>query len=255
MEIDRLRLPMRAFVFGLGCICLAWSGMSLPGAWYQAGTLRIAAKIIGGESFKADLIESNVADTTLVEPLGLCRPSVRRAAAILRLYLYEDAFASGRSELIDGDLASLRASLRRALSCLPTDAYLWLVLFSAENAAEGFKADNLEYLRRSYRFGPHEGWIALKRCPVVLAMLPTLDAGLRAQVLDEFASLIDNDLVDEAVAIFASVNLSVRQPLLDRIATLSVDRRERFADALGQILPSVSVPGITRHKNEPWSNK
>ena len=140
--------------------------------------------------------------------------------AVLNLYLYEEAFAASRADLIDTRLRNLLRSVKAALNCAPADAYLWLLLFSIENASGGFKADNLAYLRTSYLMGPHEGWIAIKRNPVALAMLPGLDPALAQTVLDEFASLVQNGLYEEAASIFAAANPIVRERLLARVAEI-----------------------------------
>lgn len=219
--------------------------------WRTASADRTAAAILTGRSFPAELVTRYVGDASSADVLGLCRATAKRSAVVLELYLYEEAIVAARADLIDVRLRSLRDSIKAALHCAPADAYLWLLLFSIENASGGFRAANLEYLRTSYLMGPHEGWIAVKRNPVALAMLPGLDPELARTVLDEFASLVQNGLYDESAVIFANANPVVRDRLLIRLADVPEINRRRFAKALESQLPSVAVPGIDRDER-PW---
>ncbi|MCG2643787.1 MULTISPECIES: hypothetical protein [Bradyrhizobium] len=243
---------MRAAVVCCGCLLAGWAAATLPIFRQTEGADRAAAAILTGRSFPTDLVTRYLDDTKDADVFGFCRATVRRSRAVLALYLYEEAFASGRPDLIDTRLQNLRGSVKAALHCAPADAYLWLLLFSIENETGGFKADNLAYLRMSYLMGPHEGWIAIKRNPVALAMLPGLDPTLAQTVVDEFAELIQNGLYEESSAIFAGVNPIVRDRLLTRIAEIPRPSRERFAKALSAKLPAVTVPGIDREDDRPW---
>lgn len=236
----------------LGGVLLCWSFINLPAFWRAADAEHMAAEIIAGKSFRDDLVSARLAEADAPDPLGLCRAGTRRAASILRLYLYEDAFAAGRTDLVDTRLPELDRGLREALHCIPSDPYLWLLLFSAENAANGFKAANLEYLRMSYALGPHEGWISLKRNPVALALLSALDARLSGVVLGEFASLVENGLYEEASAIFVNTNPAIRERLLSALTEVPEINRRRFSQVLDTHLPFVAIPGIVRENDEPW---
>ncbi|QIO98791.1 hypothetical protein [Bradyrhizobium symbiodeficiens] len=243
---------LRAAVACCGCLLAGWAAATLPMFRQTEGADRTAAAILTGRSFPTELVTSYIGDAKGADVFGFCRASTRRSLAVLNLYLYEEAFNAGRADLIDTRLRNLLGSVKAALHCAPADAYLWLLLFSFENASGGFKADNLAYLRTSYLMGPHEGWIAIKRNPVALAMLPGLDSSLAQTVLDEFASLVQNGLYEESAAIFAAANPIVRDRLLARLAKVPQPSRERFAKALGALLPSVAVPGIDREDDRPW---
>jgi hypothetical protein len=92
-----------------------------------------------------------------VEESEYCLPSALRSAAVIRLWLLEEAISSGIRNLIDCEMSSFGTSIRRSLSCLPADPILWVVLFWQEIAQNGFKSEFLGYLRLSYRLGPNEG--------------------------------------------------------------------------------------------------
>ncbi|HLZ07107.1 MAG TPA: hypothetical protein VKT80_00845, partial [Chloroflexota bacterium] len=118
----------RLFAICLGCILLGWSVINLPAFWRTADAERMAAEIVGGRSFQTELVDARLAEAEAPDALGLCRASAKRAAAVLRLYLYEEAFAIGRTDLVDDRQKALDRDLREALHCLPSDPYLWLLL-------------------------------------------------------------------------------------------------------------------------------
>src|ERR1700753_206544 len=98
----------------LGCILLGWSIINLPAFWRTADAERMAAEIISGRSFQTELVNARLAEAETPDALGLCRASVKRAAAILQLYLYEDAFAAGRTDLVDARQKALDHGVRGA---------------------------------------------------------------------------------------------------------------------------------------------
>ena len=248
MKLELARLGSVCF----GCMTLAWALVSFPVFWRAADPERVAFDITAGRSFRTDLIGRDIAEMEALNASGLCRARARRAEAILRLYLYEDAFAKGRTDLFDAASLPLASSLRAALQCDPSDAYLWLLLFSVENTTRGFRPDNLEYLRMSYDFGAHEGWIALKRNPVALAMFSALDQSLARRALDEFAALVENGLFEESANIFAGTPPAIRDKLLERLSDIPIENRRRFSKAITEQLPSVVIPGVGREARQPW---
>ena len=243
---------LRLATVAASCVLLGWTIFTFPILSRTASAERLAGRLISGVPAKADVIEGRLAEIDASTPSDPGRAATKRAEAIMRLALYEEAAASTRTDLADARLKSLQRSLREALHFIPSDPYLWLVLFSIENAAVGYRSDHLEYLRMSYRLGPHEGWISLKRNPVTLAMLPALDAELARDVLDEFAALVENDLHQEAAAIFANTNPANRDRILARLASVSEPNRRRFSQELAIRLPYVAVPGISREDQRPW---
>lgn len=242
----------RAGTVCVGCLLFGWAVVTLPLFWRSAAANRDAADILGGHSVPTELILRDIADVETDDTPGHCGPTSKRSAAVLWLNLYRDAMVADRVDLLDARLEKLVRSLREALHCSPSDSYLWLLLFSAENTAKGFEPEHLDYLKKSYALGPREGWVAIKRSPVALAMLPALDAPLAATVLDEFASLVEDGLYEETAATFATTNPAVRDRLLARLADLPEADRRGFARALEVHLPFIAVPGIVRENDQPW---
>jgi hypothetical protein len=242
----------RAGTICFGCILLGWAVVTLPGFWRTADAERLAVQIVGARSFQPDVVSRAASDAEAAPSFGLCRPTADRAAAILKLYLYEDAVAAKRADRAREQIDPLRSSLRTALQCSPSDAYLWLVLFSIETIADGFKPAQLDYLRMSYQLAPHEGWVALKRNAVALTMYFDLDPALAQAALDEYAELLQNGLYDEAAAIFTNLTPAIQRTVLDRVAETPLPQRERLSKALDGLLPGVPVPGVDRRDDQPW---
>ncbi|CCD92769.1 conserved exported hypothetical protein [Bradyrhizobium sp. ORS 375] len=241
---------VRAGPLCLAGLLLAWTALALPAFWRSADAERIAAQIVGGRSFQPDVAAQALAGVERGAVAGICQPAALRAKAILQLYLYEDAASAQRQEA-DSALSALRDDLRAALRCIPTDAYLWLVLFSMESRG-GIQPGQLDYLRLSYANAPNEGWVALKRNPIALGSFTALDAGLARLAVNEFAQIVRNGLYDEAAAIYAAIGPEARIALLVRLIDVPQFHRERLSRALDAVMPGVPIPGVDRSDDQPW---
>ena len=88
-------------------------------------------------------------------------------------------------------------AIRQSLACSPADPFFWLALYALEPSAP------LNYLTASYRLGPNEGWIALKRNPVAFANFDELPDDLRRIVVQEFVRIVEmGNTIDDAMKIF-----------------------------------------------------
>lgn len=245
------RSAARTFMVLLGGFALAWSAYVLPVFWQQAPFERIATRVIAGDPFKPRALAELLPGVQALERGRVCRPSGLRAAAVIRLRLAEDSIKGGEPE-IDGSLNSLRDSIHLSLECSPADPFLWLVLFWVENALNGFSPDHLAYLRMSYREGPDEGWIALKRNGFALALLDQLPPDLAETALAEFQRLLSSGFYEAALAIFTGPGWLNRNLLLSRIKNVPDLNREVFARMLHGEGYQVDVPGTKRFGERPW---
>ncbi|MGJ4952563.1 hypothetical protein [Bradyrhizobium sp. HKCCYLS20291] len=242
----------RAGPIGLAIVVLAWVALTLPAFWRSADAERIATQIVGGRAFQLEPASRALAGIGDGGPLGLCQPAAVRAKAILRLYLYEDAASAQRNDEAAQLLTTLRSDLRAALRCIPTDGYLWLLLFSMDSRGSDVAPAHLDDLRMSYAVAPHEGWIALKRNPVALGSFTALDPGLARLAVNEYAELVQNGLYDEAASIYAAVGAEARIAVLVRLIEVAQVHRERLSRAMDAVLPGVPIPGVDRSDDQPW---
>jgi hypothetical protein len=226
----------------LAIAAISWGVVVYPAAWRQVSIERIAKRIIAGDPFKSEALAETAPGLKSAEEAD-CEPIALRSAAVIRLRVTEQAIATGEGNEIDGRLDTLRATLRRSLACTPSDAFLWVVLFWAENTRNGFEAENLKYLRMSYRLGPNEGWIALKRNRFALALFEELPPDLAEAAVSEFVKLVE-DFVYDAPDIFTGPGWRLRDVLLPRLKDLPIRRRELFAKILYSKDLDISVPGV-----------
>ena len=100
----------------------------------------------------------------------------------------EDAASSADGSVLDAKMEQARAAIRASLACSPADPLLWIAVYWIDKFRDGFRVEQLDELRMSYRLGPNEGWIAIKRNPVVFDELPT---DLADYAIREFVRILE----------------------------------------------------------------
>jgi hypothetical protein len=242
------------FTLLLGTVAIFWAANVLPSAWTYGNLNRIADHVIAGDRFKPNaLVEFATTAEEAANRDPLCNAATQRAAAIIHLRLLELDFEDAeQEEAIDPRLDALRVSIRRALSCSPADPFLWLVLYWVEMNRDGFRAHDVDYLQMSYALGPNEGWIALKRNGLVLAVFDQLPAKLRDKVVAEFANLLNSGFEGELVAILTGPGWKFRGRLLAKLKDVREDYRTDFAKALYHGGYDVVIPGVKLPDARPW---
>ena len=257
---------VRVFVVALGSVAVIWGLVTLPIFWQQSGLERIAQSITRGETYPRDALAGVLPLVETTEKATLCDPASLRGAAIIRFRLAEIGRTENAKET-SGTIQAATDSVVKALSCSPSDAFLWLALYWLKSAQHGFSPEDLKYLRLSYQLGPNEGWIAAKRNGVTFAMLQQLPSEARAQLaapsspfrcdggpcrpsdfseiaINEFAGLVRSGMYEEAAEVFAGPAWPERELILPHLASLPEADRRRFSDALARLgHDDVNVPG------------
>ncbi|MBI1203478.1 MAG: hypothetical protein GC182_13305 [Rhodopseudomonas sp.] len=245
-------VALRFAVFGLAVAAMAWGFYTFPIFWRQAPFSEIKRHIIAGDPYRPDVL------TPFKDAIGdlgegkWTRPSVLAAAAVVDLRLLEAAIARGETAGLDRLMGETDALVRASLANAPADPFLWTVLFWLENTKDGFKRSRLAFLDMSYRLGPNEGWIAIKRNRFAMALYPTLPAVLASDVVGEFARLVDSNYMNEAYEILSGPGWPVRKELMAGLAGVDQDRRETFARYVYRRGLDVEVPGVVRPEWRPW---
>lgn len=247
---QRNRLSARAIICLVGLASMIWGVYAVASLWWPTSLDRTAAQIIQGNTFQGDAIAalaSSLDDLTIES-----YPRALRSAAIIRLRALEKSMAEGGSPELDEEQRKLDASIRRSLALTPADPFLWVVLFWLENARNGFSQSHLRFLQASYALGPNEGWVAVRRNRLALAIFPQLPPGLRPKVIREFAGLVQSGFIAQAANLLVGPGWPVRQRLLVGLRDVPQIPRERLAKAVRELGYDVSVPGVKPPAPRPW---
>jgi len=235
----------RLFLVIAGGLALFWVSMALPTFRADAGIVEIAKAVVAGETFRPGLLDAIVSKAEGGEGSSF-RSSVQGKAAVILLRLAEDTLRSNDKERSDKRLDSLTQIIDTALANAPSDPFLWLARFWVDDSRHGFTVRHVPDLRMSYNLGRYEGWIAIKRNPLALAILPKLPSDVSELTILEFVGLVRSGLVSEAADIAAGTSPGLRGLLFARLKELSLDQRRAFAHRFYvKELDDVPVPGIS----------
>lgn len=236
--------PMRTLTLAAGVGAIAWAACTLPTFYTEASLRSNARQILAGAHYTDDQIDQLKAGLKALTTADLS-PSSLRDIAVIRLALAEFGLQSADRKQADQRLDDLSTALARALADNPTDSFLWLADYWQKNARDQNGSAGLESLRMSYRLGPNESWIALRRNPLVLGAYPKLPDDLAQSALTEFTGLVRSGFYADAADIFAGPAWPVHQKLLNRLYQVDLTDRQRFAHALEpKDLDGVYVPGV-----------
>jgi hypothetical protein len=236
--IPAVRLLLRASAMFVGLVGIVWGVSEFPALRQESTIKKIADRILVGDVYKYDIL---LKQSSLVEPRQnpeLCRPLTVRSAAVIRLRLAE---ISDNSALGPTPVRTNLAvdAIRQSLACSPADPFFWLALYALEPSAP------LNYLTTSYRLGPNEGWIALKRNPVAFANFDELPDDLRRIVVQEFVRIMEMDTIDDAMKIFVGPAWDNRELILSQMDRVPLPQRQKFQAALTSAGYDVPVPGTS----------
>jgi hypothetical protein len=244
---------LRPFLVVTGCLAVMWCAVTLPSFCRSHPVEFTSSRILGGAAYTSESLAELLTTIDALESAGnSCAPRALQSAAIILLRVMEEGFSPDQLSLLDRRVEAVNAAIRRSLACAPADPFLWIVLYSVESARNGFRPEYLNYVRESYHLGPHEGWIAVRRNRVVLAIFQMLPHDIADMALGEFAELIQNRLYDEAVANLLGPGWAIRDQLLARLDMVDERERTAFAARLYGSGVNLAVPGVTPPTQRPW---
>jgi hypothetical protein len=227
-----------------GAAAMAWVVAVFPVFRFEITINDIYRGVIAGEVYSSDVLASVEALTETNRSLTH-RSSVLSKVAVIRMRQAENAARSGDSEHAEHEFSAVEPTVRDALRNSPNDPFLWLVLFYIDRNRNGLRPENLLFLRMSYKLGPNEGWIAVKRNGYALADYSGLPNDLAERPVSEFVSLVRWGIVPQAAEIAAGPARPIRNILFPRLKDLNDEQRRAFAAAIyGRELDDVPVPGI-----------
>lgn len=245
------RFLVRIFVCFLGIGSVVWGGLLLPSFWNQASGNQIASELLEGHTFKRQALTEEARRYDAAEESWFCIPTELHNSVILHLAILNEAIAAKDSNHVEAAFNSLYDLTRKALSCSPSDSFAWLTLFWLDAAKRGVQPDNANYLRLSYALGPNEGWIALWRSRLAIAMFERLPNDLKNDAIDEFIEIVDMGSYPQAVEIFTSATPAVQNRMALQLKYAMTIPRQIFARTLYQNGLDVDIPGVDRPAR-PW---
>lgn len=234
-----------------GVIGTLWSFEVSHSFWLTAPAREVAVGILANDRFKPGALDDMLAlmdaqlSSTLLEPL------FAKAKALIGLRAAEEAMRWKSSEEADQAREGAEKNLRTALSLAPMDSLLWLMLYSVDTIHRGFELKSLAVLEQSYLTAPLEGWIALRRNKLALAILPMLDGPSQEKVVSEFAGMVDSGFIEHAAFNLTNIGWEHRERLLASLGRADFRQREAFAKKLARDGLQASVPGI-EIEPRPW---
>ncbi len=242
----------RALAVAGGVAVIVWSAQSGQLAWRDLGLSDAATKVAGEEPFKDELLAGLEPKMAAVESDPACTPSALHDVAVIRLRQAESAMVGGKRAEIDPALRRLDAVARRSLQCSPMDPFLWLALYWVDVQLNGARAEALAPLEMSYRLGPNEGWIALRRSRYGLAAFDQVSPATREAILNEERSLLDAGFAKEVGENLTGAGWPIHDLILARLADATAENRELLARRLRHDGYEMRVPGIVLDETRPW---
>ncbi|WP_375161703.1 hypothetical protein [Bradyrhizobium sp. RDT46] len=241
---DLWRKCCRGALFSTGLAGVLWSLIATPSFWAEAQVSSVATRILVGEQFKQGVLDPIALRINARSQSAPQYPDLVRARALIAVRFAEEALQSRRSQDPDQKLADAEGKLKSSLMLNPADAFLWLMLYWVTNERSGFEAANIRYLEQSYAAGPYEGWIALRRNKLALAIFPSLAGELQQKVIAEFAGMVESEFTEDAARNLMGIGWPQKDRLLASLARVNIVARESFAKRLAQDGVRVAVPGV-----------
>jgi hypothetical protein len=236
----------RTFIASFGVCSITWAFFSLPYYRAEAALYSSATGILAGESYTTEQLARLDQDIEAV-PQNRLGPVSLRDIAIVRLRQFEEVKA------LDAFERALTA-VTLALAADPNASFLWMAEFSLrlQNADVNVAAQDLALLDRSYVTGPYEGWVAVRRNPMALAVFQSLPNDLAEQTLSEFAGIVRSGLYLDAANILAGSGWPLRDRLLARVRELDEASRRGLAGALAYKNIDLNIPGVDNGSSRPF---
>ncbi|MCK1663450.1 hypothetical protein [Bradyrhizobium sp. 151] len=228
-----------------------WSTTALPIFRSSAPGRELTDQIVEDRRFKpgviAQVLERMESEPKRIVPQG----AFARALALINVRTAEEAAQRKSAGEVDREAARAEDKVRASLTINPADSFLWLILYSLDTGHNGFDGKQTSYLDQSYKTGPREGWIALRRNRIALALFSLLGEPGQEEVVAEFAGLVESEFIDDAALNLLGVGWAHRERLVSSLQRADVTGREALAKRLSQEGIKVAIPGI-QNDERPW---
>ena len=244
--------PARAIALLLAAGSLGWAALALAAPGPDRAR-SVARAILGGERLEGAAL-MRLAVGLGPAPEGCASASGLRDRLVVTAAAADAAFGRGAVEAYDAGLDGTDRLARDLLACRPRDSFAWLSLFWVTSRRDGLGERAIADLRRSYLYGPREGWIALHRSRLALTRYGLLPPDLRARAVEEYVELLKARFVPDAAAILAATAPPVRDLVLANLADVPLETRKVLAWLLARHEIDAPIPGLSAKPDRPWRN-
>lgn len=241
---------LRGVLLLVGAGGIIWALAALPSFQLTTPARDITARIMADQRFTPGTLQNALSRMTAAQMPSIVQSEFVRAEALIRLRNAEEKQRKSPEEA-DREVETAENNITASLSTNPSDSFLWLLLYSLKMARSGFDPSHAKYLIQSYKVGPYEGWVSLRRNRLALATLPMLSEAAQEYVVAEFATLVDSDFIEDAALTLMTVGWAHRERLAASLAGADIASREGLAKRLSSNAVKISIPGIETEVR-PW---
>ncbi len=181
-----------------------------------------------------------------------CDTIYLRSAILVEARAAELAVSDADLTEIDPRYDAVSRTAERLLDCAPTQSLAWLTLFWVEASRWGLRPGLLRLLAESYRTGPNETWIQVRRSPLAMNLYGQLPEALQKDAMDEYLELVGLYQFDLVVGIYARLDDATRGVVLSRLSEVPTHARGWFARQISRAGLPIDLPGMLQKPDRPW---
>ncbi|MGY4280800.1 hypothetical protein ACVWXO_000020 [Bradyrhizobium sp. LM2.7] len=198
------------FRFSLSLLGLAgalWSISIFPSFWQTAAARRVSDRVLIEDWFRPGTL-TDILARLHTQPIAVAlQPELARADALIEFQVGQEALERDSSAEVDHRLEAAERKIRLALVVNPADSFLWLTMYSIDTTRNGFNLQSINYLDQCYSTGPLEGWIALRRNKLALAVFARLAEKAQRLIIAEFAKMVDAGFIENAMTNLTGIGM------------------------------------------------
>ncbi|RTE90033.1 hypothetical protein D6B98_26395 [Bradyrhizobium sp. LVM 105] len=249
-RVARLVL-LRSSLLLCGAVGALWASYATRSFWLATPVREVSSRIVANDRFKPGVLTDVLAHLKGIDRPAILQSKFLEAEAIVILRAADETTQWSRPEESDRRMENAEDKIRTALRENPMGSFLWLMLYSVGTARNGLDPKNISYLEQSYATGPNEGWVALRRNRLALAVFPVLSTLVQSEVISEFANTVDSDFIAEAELTLIGVGWTYKERLLSALESVDLASRQALRKRLSNDGIKVSIPGLQADER-PW---
>ncbi|MCL8485495.1 MULTISPECIES: hypothetical protein [Bradyrhizobium] len=210
---------------------LAWGGLSAKDSAISDDFVAVEARLLRFETFTPGAA-NRALQLAQANPVSACDSHAQHTLLLLEIPLLDAALRAGAVKEFDQRMAAMEERTRLTLSCAPRDSFAWLVAFGLALGHGHLDDSAFALLAQSYQTGPNEAWIAVRRTILASPVITRAPDGVKAEILDEFGTLVRRGFVDVVAKAYVSAPSQAQALLKSRIDQLDSRAQTSFAKAV-----------------------